>query len=239
MASEFGIGIPYSECVGGKPTGDEEAIDHGRAGVQARCSRARLDGTSSVEEAGGIAPRWAQDQCRARRSGGKAGWIGDDCSDIAVDMQRVAPDKRTVMPDLPALIDETMGQPLAAGLPPENENAAAEKARARSELDTGLAPQPRAIEQDRLGRQIFEPGALCDAQLLRDHRRCAGRTINLLGGRGGDVRGGVLPQLNVDRKPVTGDEAPGGRQQYREWDVIGLGRGKQHPQRITLVEMRE
>src|SRR2546423_8064247 len=221
MASEFGIGIPYSECIGGEPAGDEEPIYHGRAGVQARCSRARLDGTSSVEEGGGIALRWAQDQCRARRSAGKAGWIGDDCSDIAVEMQRVAPDKRTVMPDLPALIDETMGQPLAAGLPSENEDAATENARARSELDTGLAPQPRAIEQDRLGRQIFEPGALSDAPLLRDHRRCAGRTINLLGGRGGDVRGGGLPPPHVDRKPGTRDEAPRGRPQYRARDVNG------------------
>jgi len=53
------------------------------------------------------------------------------------------------------------------------------------------------------------------------------------------MQGGVLPHINVDRKPVAGDKAPGGRQQHREVDVAPLGIGQQHAKRIVLIEMRQ
>src|SRR5689334_519059 len=146
MASEFGISMAQSERVSTEPAGNEEATDDRCAGLQARRGSARLRIARAVEESTRIAFRWRKDQGRARRRAGKTGRIGDCGGDVAVEMQRIAPDQRTGMPDLPPLVDETIGQPLAAGLPPEHEDAATEKTRARGELDASLAPQPHSIE---------------------------------------------------------------------------------------------
>ena len=53
-----------------------------------------------------------------------------------------------------------MGEALAARAPAEDDDPAAEKPGARRQRNRGVAAQPRAVEEDRLGRQVFEPGAL-------------------------------------------------------------------------------
>ncbi len=45
--------------------------------------------------------------------------------------------------------------------------------------------------------------------------------------------------VDRDREPVAGDEAAGRRDDDGEAPFARLGRRKQHPQRIVLVEMRE
>src|SRR5580704_8969927 len=132
-----------------------------------------------------------------------------------------------------------MGQALAAGMAAEDEEAAAEKPGARPQLDDGLAPQPGTLEQDCFGRQVFQPGALAHRQTLSDRRGRAGRTVDLLRGGGGDLRGCASLHRYGYREPVAGDEAARGGEQYRERDVAALGRREQDAQRVVLIEMRE
>src|SRR6266851_1452169 len=154
-------------------------------------------------------------------------------------MKCIAPDENAVAPYLPELVQQAMGQALAAGAAAENQDAAAEKPTARPQLDNGLAAQLGAVEQNRLGRQVFEPGALAHRQMLRDFGGGAGRTVDLFRRRGGDLRRCVFLGLYGYREPVAGDEAAGSGEQYRERDVARLGCREQHAQRVALVKMRE
>ncbi len=56
------------------------------------------------------------------------------------------------------IVQQTVGQAFAAGAPPEDEDAAAEETGTRRRHDDGMAAKPGAVEEDRLGRQVFEPG---------------------------------------------------------------------------------
>ena len=239
MASEIGIGAAQCERILAKPAGDQETVDDGCAGLQAGRGGALLNDASGVEEGAGIAIRRREDQRRARRCAGKTRRIGDHRGNIAVEVHRVTPGKGVAMPDFPTLMHEPMRQTFAACLSPKDKNAPAEKPGGGSKVDPCLSPHPGAVEQDRFGRQKFEPSACADRQMLRDRGRRAGRAIDLLGGRGRHMRSSPLPHLNVNREPIAGDETARSRQQDCEIDIAGLGRGEQDAQRIALIQMRK
>ena len=95
-------------------------------------------------------------------------------ADIALELQRVSPDELTVAADLPQLAQKAAGKSLAPRPAAEDYDAAAQKTRcpAASSI-VGLAPQPGAVEQDRLGRQEFQSGAGADRQGLARSRSVA------------------------------------------------------------------
>ena len=131
-----------------------------------------------------------------------------------------------------------MGEALAASAPPENQDAATEEPGARSQRDRGVAAQPRAVEEDRLGRQVFEPSAAGDRKVLRDLGRRAGRAIDFFRGRGGYMDDSAGFEADGQADAVAGDEPARGGDQYREAGVTRLRSRKQHPHRMALVEMR-
>jgi hypothetical protein len=110
------------------------------------------------------------------------------------------------VPHFPDLTQEAAGEALSPRTAAKDHDVAAQKCRARREIDRRFAPQAGTVEQDRLGRQEFESGAGPDRQGLLDRRRPAGRPIDLLRRGRGDMRRRPRRELDADVQPVAGDE---------------------------------
>ena len=130
-----------------------------------------------------------------------------------------------------------MGKALAARAPAEDEDAAAEEPGIRRQCNRRLAAQPRAVEEDRLGRQVFEPSAAGDRKVLRDLGRRAGRAIDFFRGRGGYMDDSAGFEADGDPDMVASDQPARSSDQYRKAGVTGLGSREQHPHRMALVGM--
>ncbi len=137
MASKIGVGLAQQRGVGREPAGDGEPGDGGDAGRDT-LGRAGLDPAGAVDEGLRIAAGRGQDQGREPGGAGKARRIVDGPGDIAVEMQRVAPDEAALAPYLPDLAQQPARKALAAGAPTEDDDFAAEKRGAGREFDDGL-----------------------------------------------------------------------------------------------------
>src|SRR5579872_6061386 len=102
-------------------------------------------------------------------------------------MKRVSPNERTVAINLPPVMQQALGKSFSHRDAAKDNNAAAEKSTIAPKIDPGDPSQLRAIEQDRLRRQEFEPCACLDVEPLIDRRRRARRAIDLLGRRTGSM----------------------------------------------------
>src|SRR5580658_6227169 len=102
-------------------------------------------------------------------------------------MQRIAPNQSAVAVHLPALVQQTFAKSLTHRDPAKDEDTAAEKPTIALEVDSCVPPQPCAIEQDRLRRQKFEPATALNSEALLDPDRRAGRAIDFLRRRAGNM----------------------------------------------------
>ncbi len=93
--------------------------------------------------------------CGAVETGG----IIDDPPDIVLKMQCIAPDEGALAVQFPDLAQDAAGEALSPRAAAEDDDIAAQERRARGEIDDRFAPQAGAVEQDRLRRQEFQPGA--------------------------------------------------------------------------------
>ena len=130
--------------------------------------------------------------------------------DIALEADGVGPDQPAVDAQHPGVAQRAMAQPFAAGAAAEENRLDAEKARARREVDLDAPSQPRAVEQDRLLRQPFEPRALAATKVRDDLGVLAGGAIDFLGRRRGDRQRGAGLDLYVERIAIAADDAAAG-----------------------------
>jgi len=239
MASEIAIGSAQKSGVCGEPAGDEETGDRGDPGAQPACRRPRLNFAGIVEKAAGISAERGQDQGRAGGCSAEAGRIVDRRPDIAVEVQRVAPDESALLAYLPDLAQKSLGEALAAGATAKHQDIAAEKSRTSRQLDRRFALQACALEQDRLRRQEFEEGTGSRRQRLTDRRPWAGRSVDPFRCLRGDVRGCTRSEPNRYIEPVAGNEPARGGEGDGERRVAVGGRREQHAQRIALIKVDE
>ena len=206
MASKIGKRQPQWRRVGGKPAGDHQAGDRGHT----RSHRARhitgYDRASAFEKPARVSPRRRQDHCRERRRPVETGGITDDAVDIVFEVQRVAPHQFAIVAHFPTLVQKAAGEAFSPRAAAEDHDIAAQECSAGRDIYDRFAPQPGAVEQDRLGWQKLERGASSDRQGLLDRRRAPGRPIDLLRRRRGNMRHRSRCELDVDIEPVAGDE---------------------------------
>ena len=130
-----------------------------------------MESSGTVEKTARISTERRQDQCRECRCPIKASGVIDDLGDVVFQMHGVAPDEVAFSPHLPDLTQKSFGEALAARAAAEHQNITAEKPRISTKLHRRLAPQTRAVEQDRFEREKLQCGTRSDRQRLADRRR--------------------------------------------------------------------
>ena len=220
--------------VGSEPAHDQHRAEAGRAAAhvgrlgELAGERQPVAGIGGDVDRGGAGARTGKGERQRQQSAGRRG-----------QRERIGPDQPPADAELDAVAQQAARVGLAARLAAEDQHVRGEQGGAGVEVDPQAAPQPRAVEQDRLLRQPFEPGALGERQVDRERRIAPGAAVGLLGGLRGDHRACAGLEPRRDPQRIAADDAAAGVDQHGARRLAGRHARPQHAQRRLLEQLGE